>query len=141
VYADGWTILHGEEAAGVPVQTVVVGPDALPYEIAYAAEAFAGRRIPRTVSVIVMPISAETICDSRRRGWLENLVSAGASLVDPRMAARLGLASILGHDSGDVLFTRPIADSARIASDNRRLWFSGIRTAAATALRGVVTLP
>jgi len=141
VYDKGWTIVGGDDVVGLPVQTVVVGPDALPFEIAYAAEALAGRRIPRSVSMIVLPVSAETICDSRRRGWLENLIAAGASVVDPRMVGRLGLSSLLGGDSGDVLFTRPAEGAARIANSKRRLWFSGIRTATSTAMRGVIALP
>ena len=140
-YTNGWKVLPGEEAMGHPVNTVIVGPDALPYEIAYAAEVLGGRRIPRSVSLIVMPISAETVCDSRRRGWLENLVSAGASIVDPRLAARIGLATLIGRDHGDVLLTRPPQDPAKLTHPRRRLWFSGIRTAAATAVRGIITLP
>jgi len=141
IYDQGWKVYLGEKAAGHPVHTVIVGPDALPYEIAYTAEVLGGRRIPRNVSFLILPISTETVCESRRRGWLENLVSAGASIVDPRLAIRIGLDTLIGQDPGDVLFTRPPQDSVTLASPQRRLWFSGVRTAAATALRGTITLP
>jgi len=137
----GWKIMPGESADGHPVRVVVIGPDALPYEVAYAAEALAGRRLPRGVSVIVMPVSAETLCESRRHGWLENLVSAGASIADPRLAARVGLAALVGAEDGDVLCTRPPGDSCSLARAGRQVWFSGVRTAIATAMRGAITLP
>ncbi len=141
VYDNGWQALRGENAVGQDVQTVVIGPDALPYEIAYAAEILDGYRIPRSVSVIVLPISAGTICDSHRRGWLEHLVSAGASIVDPRLAARIGLRALIGTGDGNVLFTRPPDNPETLAGVGGLLWFSGIRTAAATAIRGKITLP
>lgn len=141
VYDGGWQGLRGKEAAGQRVQTIIIGPDALPYEIAYAAETLDGHRLPRSVSVIVMPISAGTVCDSHRRGWLEHLVSAGASIVDPRLAARIGLQTAVGTEEGNILFTRPPENPGQLASDRRRLWFAGVRTAAASAIRGKVTLP
>ncbi len=136
-----WEVLPGPEAEGRPLQTVVIGPAALPYEIAYAAEALDGRRIPRTISLIVMPVSATTAGDSRRHGWLENLMKAGATMVDPRLAARIGLAGLIDRNSGDVLFTRPPVEAKKLTKSGRSLWFSSIRTAAASAVCGRITLP
>ena len=141
VYDQEWKVMPGEAADGHPVRVVVVGPDALPYEIAYAAEALAGRRLPRGVSVIVMPISAKTVCDSHRHGWLENLVSAGVSIVDPRLAVQVGLPALVGAEGGDVLCTRPPRNPLALMQSGRRVWFSGVRTAVTTAMRGVITLP
>jgi hypothetical protein len=141
LYGGGWQAVPGTQAVGHYVHTIVIGPAALPYEIAYAAEALDGHRIPRSVSVLVLPISAGTVCDSQRHGWLEHLVTAGAMVVDPRLAGRIGLPALFGAPQGNVLFTRPPENPQALAAAGHRLWFAGIRTAAATAIRGKITLP
>jgi len=136
-----WRAMTGTQAAGRQVRTVVIGPDALPDEIAYAAEALHGHRIPRSVAVLVLPISASTVFDSQRHGWLEHLAAAGAMIVDPRLAGHIGLPALVGKNEGDVLLTRPPDKPESLLNGGQQLWFAGIRTAAATAIRGKITLP
>ena len=57
------------------------------------------------------------------------------------LASRIGLRSLLGDCEGDVMCTRPPNDPRPLAEAWHRLWFAGIRTAAATAFRGKITLP
>ncbi len=139
VFDGSWSIHSGEDAAGNEIETIIIGPDALPYEIAYAAEILSGYHIPTNVTVFVMPVSASTIFDSHRRGWLERLVTAGASIVDRRVSVNIDLDKFLGQ--GDVLSTRPPENLKSVIKKSRRLWFAGIRTVAATAIRGVITPP
>jgi len=74
---------------------VLIGPEALPYEIELAAELLRGRRIPADRPFLVAPATPSVYRLAQRRGWAEMIVSAGGSILDVGLTRRLGMTGLL----------------------------------------------
>ncbi|HWO58210.1 MAG TPA: aconitase family protein [bacterium] len=88
-----WTI---RPAAQAPAPGgIIVGPDALPYEIELCAQQLAGRHVgPNDPPVIVCPATLQVYHTAFRKGWAQTIVNAGGSVADVALGRRvLGFSS------------------------------------------------
>lgn len=83
-----WKIVpadHSPASSGV-----IVGPDALPYEIELCAQLLEGKHIgPGDPPVIVCPATMQVYHTAFRKGWAQTIVNAGGSVVDVAMGRRV----------------------------------------------------
>lgn len=83
-----WKVVAADDAR--PSGGVIVGPDALPYEIELCAQLLAERRIgPSDPPVIVCPATMQIYHNAFRKGWAQTIVNAGGSVCDVAMGRRV----------------------------------------------------
>lgn len=88
VAADQASPVHGERSR--ITGGVIVGPNALPYEIEVCAQLLAERHIgPSDQPVIVCPATLQVYHTAFRKGWAQTIVNAGGSVVDVAMGRRV----------------------------------------------------
>jgi len=95
----GWTILPADQAP--KAGGVIIGPDALPYEIELCATLLKDRSgspgfPPVTPPVIVCPGTQQVYDLAFRKGWAQAIIKAGGSIVDLALARRLGEEGLVG---------------------------------------------
>jgi hypothetical protein len=79
-----WKVVAADDAPASG--GVIVGPDALPYEIELCAQLLAERHIgPNDPPVIVCPATMQVYHNAFRKGWAQTIVNAGGSVVDVAM--------------------------------------------------------
>lgn len=82
-----WKIVPADQSPAS--HGVIVGPDALPYEIELCAQLLEGRHIgPNGPPVIVCPATMQVYHTAFRKGWAQTIVNAGGSVVDVAMGRR-----------------------------------------------------
>lgn len=88
-----WKVVPAEDAP--KDGGVIVGPDAMPYEIELCAQLLEGKHIgPNDPPVIVCPATLQVYHTAFRKGWAQTIVNAGGSVVDLAMAGRVGEGSV-----------------------------------------------
>jgi len=115
---------------------VVIGPEALPYEIELAAALVEGRVLPgqKGGALLVCPASTGVYRLAHRRGWAQTFINVGGSVLDVGLSKRLGwdgvvrLAAPDGGKADRVVYcTHP--PMQRMESTSPRVVFAGVRTA------------
>jgi aconitate hydratase len=130
------------EAAGTPVDQVVLGSSANPgfRDFAVAAEIVKGRQTADSVSFDVNPTSRQILVDLTRAGHVTGLVAAGARIHQTGCLGCIGMgqAPAAGQTS---LRTFPRNFPGRSGTADDAVWLCSPETAAASALTGVLTDP
>lgn len=130
------------EAAGEPVDQVVIGSSANPglRDYAVAAAMVEGRRTADGVSFDVNPSSREILQDLTKSGATFQLIAAGARLHQSGCLGCIGMgqAPAVGRNS---LRTFPRNFPGRSGTEEDSVWLCSPETAAASALTGVITDP
>jgi aconitate hydratase len=130
------------EAAGTPVDQVVLGSSANPgfRDFAVAAEIVKGRQTADSVSFDVNPTSRQILVDLTRAGHVTALVAAGARIHQTGCLGCIGMgqAPAVGQTS---LRTFPRNFPGRSGTADDAVWLCSPETAAASALTGVLTDP
>jgi len=106
-----------------------------------AAEILRGRRVAPGVRLLVIPASARILRDAVADGTLATLLEAGASIGTPGCGPCIGRhMGVIG--AGEVcLSTANRNFRGRMGSPEGRIYLSSPETAAATALRGIISDP
>ncbi|WIV54568.1 aconitate hydratase [Amycolatopsis nalaikhensis] len=130
------------EAAGTPVDQVVLGSSANPgfRDFAVAAAIVKGRQTADSVSFDVNPTSRQILVDLTRAGHVADLVAAGARIHQTGCLGCIGMgqAPAPGQTS---LRTFPRNFPGRSGTTDDAVWLCSPETAAASALTGVLTDP
>ncbi len=107
-----WKVLAADDAPASG--GVIVGPDALPYEIELCAQLLAERHIgPNDPPVIVCPATTQVYHHAFRKGWAQVIVNAGGSVVDVAIWRRVSESSGCATDRYS---TQVAATSCLVAS-------------------------
>jgi hypothetical protein len=109
---------------------VIVGPNAMPYEIETAAELVRGRRIGADRSLLVCPATPGVYRLAQRRGWIDTIMAAGGSVLDVGFTHRMGAERLLDVAAGEsslIYCSHPISDTS--LSNNERVRLATVRTA------------
>ncbi len=131
-----------KEVAGKKVQQVCIGSctNSSYRELMTAAAVLKGRKIPPGLSLTVSPGSRQVLELIGRNGALADLIEAGARILEPACGPCIGNGQV--PPSGGVSvrsFNRNFP--GRCGTMDAEVYLSSVETAAATALRGVITDP
>lgn len=132
-----------QEVAGIRVQQVLLGTcsHGRLEDLAAAAALLRGRRVASGVRLIVAPASRAVLLRAAQEGHLTTLVEAGAILVTPGCASCVGIHQGVPADGEVVVATIPRNLRGRLGNPEAFVYLASPLTAAATALRGVLTDP
>jgi 3-isopropylmalate/(R)-2-methylmalate dehydratase large subunit len=100
-----------------------------------------GKKIPKYSRLLVVPASKEVMQECIEKGYLQDLIAAGATLVSPGCAACLGT-----HEGviapGEVCITCTNCNfKGRMGSNQAELYLGSPATVAASILNGYITDP
>jgi aconitate hydratase len=130
------------EVAGTEVEQVVIGSSANPglRDFAIAAAIVRGRQTPAEVSFDVNPSSRQILTDLTRMGSVVDLITAGARLHQTGCLGCIGMGQA-PSSWGNSLRTMPRNFPGRSGTADDRVYLCSPETAAASAVRGVITDP
>jgi 3-isopropylmalate/(R)-2-methylmalate dehydratase large subunit len=100
----------------------------------------AGHRVADGVRLIVTPASAQIMARASSAGVLTTLIDAGAMITNPGCGACAGNGGAMA-DGEATLSTANRNFQGRMGSYESRIYLSSPATAAASAIRGVITDP
>lgn len=132
-----------EEVAGERVHQVFIGSCAggRLEEIGDAVRLLRGRKVPRLLKVIVTPASSAVAREAMRRGWLADLMDAGAVVTNASCGACGGVDKGLLAAGEACLSTSNRNHRGRMGHPDARIYLASGLVAAATALTGRITDP
>jgi homoaconitate hydratase family protein len=130
------------EVAGTKVDQVFIGScaNAKYDDLAIAAEVLAGHTVAPGVRLIVTPASSRIMAKAAADGIVTTLLEAGALITNPGCGACAGNGGAMAD--GEVTFSTANRNfQGRMGSYESRIYLGSPATAAATAIRGVISNP
>ena len=131
------------ELAGTPIDQALVGTctDGRLEDLAAAAEILRGKRIAPSVRLLVLPASREVLLAAIEQGYVSDLVSAGATLLNPGCGPCLGAHEGCMAPGETTISTANRNFKGRMGSKEAFIYLGSPATVAASALTGVITDP
>lgn len=131
-----------EEAAGTPVEQVMVGSctNGSWHDMASVAAVLADRRVHPATTFVLFPGSHRILETMAREGILADLLAAGALVSEPSCGACAGIGHVPASGARSLrAFNRNFPGRSGVAGD--QVYLCSSLTAAASALTGVITDP
>src|ERR1700754_1946890 len=131
-----------DEVAGTKVDQVFIGScaNAKYDDLAIAAEVLAGKKVAPGVRLIVTPASAKIMAKAASDGIVTTLLEAGATITNPGCGACAGSGGAMAD--GEVTFSTANRNfQGRMGSYQSSIYLGSPATAAASAIRGVISNP
>lgn len=130
------------DVAGTRLNQVFIGScaNAKYDDLAIAAGVLAGKAVAPNVRLIVTPASADVMSKASASGVLSTLIEAGATITNPGCGACAGNGGAMA-DGETTLSTANRNFRGRMGSYDAEIYLSSPATAAASAIRGVITDP
>lgn len=131
-----------DDVAGTRLDQVFIGScaNAKYDDLEIAAQVLAGQRVASHVRLIVTPASAAVMSRAAETGVLSTLVEAGALITNPGCGACAGNGGVMA-DGERTLSTANRNFRGRMGSYESEIFLGSPATAAASAIRGVITNP
>lgn len=131
-----------DEVAGTKLDQVFIGScaNAKYDDLAIAAEVLAGHKIAKGVRLMVTPASATVMAKASSTGVLATLIEAGAMITNAGCGACAGSGGAMA-DGEVTLSTANRNFQGRMGSYQSSIYLGSPATAAASAIRGVITNP
>lgn len=135
-------VLPVGDVAGTKLDQVFIGScaNAKYDDLVIAAEVLSGHKVARDVRLIVTPASAKIMAQASASGVLATLIEAGAMITNPGCGACAGNGGAMA-DGETTLSTANRNFQGRMGSYESKIFLSSPATAAASAIRGVITDP
>jgi len=132
-----------EEVEGVKIDQVVIGSctNGRLDDIEIAARILKGKKIARNVRMLVFPASWRIYWAAMQRGYLDDLISAGAIIMNPGCGCCLGVHQGALADGDVALSTTNRNFKGRMGNPNAEIYLCSPAVAAASAIKGVITHP
>lgn len=130
------------EVEGTKVHQVCIGSctNSSYQDLMVVARVLKGKRVPADVSVTISPGSRQVLELIAREGALEDLIKAGARVLEPACGPCIGMGQVPPTGAVSLrTFNRNF--KGRCGSPNAEVYLASAETAAATALTGVITDP
>ncbi|MEA3340965.1 MAG: aconitase family protein, partial [Chloroflexota bacterium] len=136
-------VVEVTEAAGTPIDQALVGTctNGRLEDLAAAAEILRGKRIAPSVRMLVLPASREVLLAAIERGYVSDLVTAGATLLNPGCGPCLGAHEGAMAPGEATISTANRNFKGRMGSKEAFIYLGSPSTVAASALMGVITDP
>ena len=131
-----------DQVAGTKVDQVFIGScaNAKYDDLAIAAEVLAGKKVAPGVRLIVTPASAKIMAKAASDGIVTTLLEAGATITNPGCGAWAGSGGAMAD--GEVTFSTANRNfQGRMGSYQSSIYLGSPATAAASAIRGVISNP
>lgn len=132
-----------EEAYGIAVDQIMIGSctNGRLDDIEIAARILRGKKIARTVRLLVFPASYRIYHQALEKGYLKDLLEAGAVVMNPGCGPCLGVHEGVLGDGEVGLSTTNRNFKGRMGNPNAEVYLCSPAVAAASALSGVITDP
>jgi 3-isopropylmalate/(R)-2-methylmalate dehydratase large subunit len=129
--------------AGTKVQQIVIGSctNGRLDDIEIAAQMLKGKHVARGVRMLVFPASWKISKQAIARGYLSDLIDAGAVVMNPGCGCCLGVHQGALGDGETALSTTNRNFKGRMGNPTSDVYLSSPAVAAASALTGVITDP
>ena len=131
------------EVAGKKIDQIVVGSctNGRLDDLEVAANTLKGKKISDNVRMIVFPASGRIYRKAMQKGFIQDLVDAGALVCNPGCGPCLGVHQGALADGDVALATTNRNFKGRMGNPNAEVYLSSTDVAAASALTGVITDP
>ncbi len=131
------------DVRGRPVHQIVIGSctNGRLDDLEIAAGLLRGRRVARGVRMLVFPASWRIYKDAMKRGYLADLMEAGAVIMNPGCGCCLGVHQGALGDGETALSTTNRNFKGRMGNPASDVYLCSPAVAAASALTGVITDP
>jgi len=132
-----------EEVAGTAIQQIVIGSctNGRLDDIAIAASILKGKKVARSVRMLVFPASGRIFRQAMAKGYLTTLMEAGALIANSGCGPCLGVHQGALGDGEAALSTTNRNFKGRMGNPNAEVYLCSPAVAAASALTGVITDP
>lgn len=131
------------EVAGTPIHQALIGTctNGRLEDLAAAAEILRGKHIAPGVRLLVLPASRTVLLEAMAQGLIRDLVTAGATLLNPGCGPCLGAHEGCMAPGEVTLSTANRNFKGRMGSKDAFIYLGSPATVAASALTGVMTDP
>jgi 3-isopropylmalate/(R)-2-methylmalate dehydratase large subunit len=132
-----------DQVAGTPVHQIVIGSctNGRLDDIEIAARLLRGRRVATGTRLLVFPASWRIYSEAMRRGYLQDLVDAGAVVCNPGCGPCLGVHQGALGDGETALATTNRNFKGRMGNPTSEVYLCSTAVAAASAITGVISDP
>jgi 3-isopropylmalate/(R)-2-methylmalate dehydratase large subunit len=132
-----------EAVAGTPVQQIVIGSctNGRLDDIEVAARTLAGKKVARSVRMLVFPASGRIFREALKLGYIATLMEAGAVVANSGCGPCLGVHQGALGDGEVALSTTNRNFKGRMGNPTAEVYLCSPAVAAASALTGVITDP
>jgi 3-isopropylmalate/(R)-2-methylmalate dehydratase large subunit len=126
------------EVKGIPINQIFFGSctNARVEDFEIVVSILKGKKVHPKVRMLVFPASQEIYLEVLRRGWIEELVKAGAVIMNPGCGPCMGNHEGVPADGEVVLATSNRNFKGRLGNKEANVYLSSPRTAAFSALTG-----
>jgi 3-isopropylmalate/(R)-2-methylmalate dehydratase large subunit len=134
---------YAKDLQGVKIHQVYIGTctNGRLEDLAIAANLIQGRKVNPGTRLVIAPASRKVFLDAMQAGYIQTLVNAGAAIVTPGCGACLGVHQGVLGDKENCLSTANRNFKGRMGNPESFVYLASPATAAATAIRGVITDP
>jgi 3-isopropylmalate/(R)-2-methylmalate dehydratase large subunit len=132
-----------DEVVGTRVQQIVIGSctNGRLDDLEIAAKTLRGQRVARGVRMLVFPASWKIYREAMRRGYLADLMDAGAVVMNPGCGCCLGVHQGALGDGEVALSTTNRNFKGRMGNPSAEVYLCSPAVAAASAITGTITDP
>lgn len=132
-----------DEVAGIKINQIVIGSctNGRLDDLKLAASILKGRKVARSVRLLVFPASWRIYQDALKKKYLSDLLEAGAVIMNPGCGCCLGVHQGALADGETALSTTNRNFKGRMGNPNAEVYLCSPAVAAASAVTGVITDP
>lgn len=136
-------VVPAKEKAGVPIQQAYIGSctNGRLSDLAVAAAILKNKRVASDVRLVISPASRNVYLEAMKRGYIQQLVEAGATVLPPGCGPCVGTLGGIPGDGEVVISTTNRNFKGRMGNNKACIYLASPATVAASVLTGVITSP